>query len=114
MKISGSVWIHIVLAAVMALAALFLIQLHNASGGSALAGHRLAAAWCKDCHAIEAATAGVSSGPPDFTAIAKRHSTTALSLKVFLQTSHPSMPNIILKPDESDSLVNYILSLKRD
>ena len=114
MKISGSVWIRLVLAAVMALAALFLIRLHNASGGSALAGHRLAAAWCKDCHSIEAATAGVSGGPPDFTAIADRHSTTALSLKVFLQTSHPSMPNLILKPDESDSLVNYILSLKRN
>ena len=77
-------------------------------------GYRLAAAWCKDCHSIEAATAGASSGPPDFTAIADRRSTTALSLKVFLQTSHPTMPNLILKPDETDSLVNYILSLKRN
>ena len=106
------------LAAVIALAALFFIRLHNASGAtltdSAAAGYRLAAAWCKDCHSIEAATAGAISGPPDFTGIANRHSTTALSLKVFLQTSHPSMPNLILKPDETDSLVNYILSLKRN
>jgi cytochrome c len=111
-----TVWIRIALAAVVALSALLFIRLHGASGAApdSAAGYRLAAAWCKECHSIEAATAGVSSGPPDFTAIANRHATTALSLKVFLQTSHPTMPNIILKPAESDSLVNYILSLKRN
>ena len=116
MKMSRTIWIRIVLAAAIVLAALFFIRLHNASGAStdSAAGYRLAAAWCKDCHSIEAATAGASSGPPDFTAIANRRATTGLSLKVFLQTSHPTMPNIMLKPDESDSLVNYILSLKRD
>jgi mono/diheme cytochrome c family protein len=114
MNMLRTVWIRVVLAAVIALAALFLIRLHNASGGSASTGYRLAESWCKDCHSIEAATAGAISGPPDFTGIANRHSTTALSLRVFLQTSHPSMPNLILKPDETDSLVNYILSLKRD
>ena len=114
MKMSRTVWIRVLLAAAIALAALFFIRLHNASGDSASAGHRLAAAWCKDCHSIEAATAGARSGPPDFTGIANQPSTTALSLRVFLQTSHPSMPNIMLKPDESDSLVNYILSLKRN
>ena len=113
---ASTVWIRIALAAVVVLSGLLFIRLHDASGASSdsAAGYRLAAAWCKDCHSIEAATAGASSGPPDFTAIANRHATTALSLKVFLQTSHPTMPNIILKPDESDSLVNYILSLKRN
>lgn len=107
-------WVHLVLAVVLALVALFFIRLHNASGDGAAAGHRLADAWCKDCHSIEAATAGATSGPPDFTGIANRASTTALSLKVFLQTSHPSMPNLILKPAETDDLVSYILSLKRN
>jgi mono/diheme cytochrome c family protein len=114
MKMSRTTWIRIVVAVAIALAALFLIRLRNASGDDAAAGYRLATAWCTDCHSIEAATAGAISGPPDFTGIANRHSTTALSLKVFLQTSHPSMPNLILKPDETDSLVNYILSLKRN
>ena len=113
---SRTTWIRIVLAVAIALTALFFIRLHNAGGASSdsAAGYRLAAAWCKDCHSIEAATAGASDGPPDFTGIANRHATTALSLRVFLQTSHPSMPNLILKPDETDSLVNYILSLKRN
>ena len=115
MKMSRSAWTHIVLlAVVVALAALLLVRLHNAGGAtlpldSASAGHRLAEAWCKDCHAIEAATAGTQAAPA-FTAIANRPSTTALSLKVFLQTSHRSMPNLVIAPDQADDLVNYILS----
>jgi mono/diheme cytochrome c family protein len=117
MKVSRTAWTRIVLAIVIALAALFLVRLRNASGvtllpENTLAGHRLAEAWCKDCHAIEAASAGTTNAP-DFAAIANRPSTTALSLKVFLQTSHPSMPNLIIAPNETDDLVNYILSLKR-
>ena len=41
-------------------------------------------------------------------------STTELALKVFLRTSHPSMPNIVLTPEQTDNLVTYILSLKRN
>lgn len=112
-------WMRVLLAAVIALAALSVIRLHNASGatplpGSASAGHRLAEAWCKECHSIEAATAGAKKGPPDFVDIANRTSTTALSLKVFLQTSHKTMPNIIVSPSQTDDLVSYILSLKQD
>jgi hypothetical protein len=33
MKISGSAWVHISLAVVIAVAALFLIRLHDAGGG---------------------------------------------------------------------------------
>jgi len=51
---------------------------------------------------------------PDFTAIANRTSTTALSLKVFMKTSHHRMPNLIITPDQADDLTNYILSLKRE
>jgi cytochrome c len=110
--------IHILLAVIVAIVALFFIRLHNASGvifpESAAAGHRLADAWCKDCHAIEAATAGTANPAPDFAQIANKPSTTALSVKVFLQTSHPSMPNLVIAPDQADDLANYILSLKRD
>jgi mono/diheme cytochrome c family protein len=117
---SRSAWLNISIAVVLALAALLFVRLHNAAGAtppsdSVTAGHRLAEAWCKDCHSIEAATAaGRNSGPPDFTAIANRASTTALSLKVFFQTSHRNMPNLIIAPSQADDLVSYILSLKRD
>ena len=49
----------------------------------------------------------------DLTEVANLPSTTALSLKVFLQSSHKDMPNLILKPAEADDIIAYILSLKR-
>ena len=37
---------------------------------------------------------------------------TATALRVWLQTSHPTMPNIMLAPNDMDNVVAYILSLK--
>jgi len=111
-------WVHIALVLVVALIALFFI-LRNASGAapdadSAAAGHQLAEAWCKACHVIQPNTAGASNAAPDFVQVANLPSTTALSLKVFLRTSHPSMPNLVLTPAQTDDVVNYILSLRRN
>jgi len=39
-------------------------------------------------------------------------STNELAIKVFLRTSHPTMPNFILSPEEIDSVAAYILSLR--
>jgi len=100
-------------------AAILSVHPRNANGASppsdsAAAGYRLARAWCKDCHAIDTTTAGVAGHPPDFVAIANRPATTALSLKVFFNTSHRNMPNLVIAPDQADDLANYILSLKRN
>src|SRR6516162_11516899 len=109
--------IHIGLVILVALPAFFLMRVHVA-GGAKLAvhsvseGHRLAEAWCTPCHAIEPHMAGISNQAPSFDAIAKRHGTTALSLKVFLKTSHLNIPNLVIPPEQADAIVNYILSLK--
>lgn len=112
-------WLHVLIAILCALAVLIFLRVRNASGAtpdsdSIAAGHRLAEAWCKDCHAIDAETVGSRGRPPDFVAIANRPSTTALSLKVFFKTSHQRMPNLIIAPEQADNLANYILSLKRN
>jgi cytochrome c len=111
--------LHIATAILLALAALLLVRLHNASGetlvpGSASAGHKLAEAWCTACHVIEGATAGTSNTAPDFVAVANQPGVTALSVKVFLRTSHPSMANLVLTPAQTDDLASYIISLKRN
>jgi cytochrome c len=117
---SRSTWIYLAPAVIITVGALFFIRPHDAradalSEDSVVAGHRLAEAWCKECHAIEAIpTRPATSTAPDFADIAGHPSTTALSLKVFLRTSHPSMPNIVIAPDQADELVDYILSLKRN
>ena len=49
--------------------------------------------------------------PPVFVDIGKMPSTTELSLKVFLRSSHKNMPNLILSADEVDALAAWILEL---
>jgi cytochrome c len=116
---SRTVWIRAFAALLIALAALLLIRLHNAAGAPAEQdgisnGRRLAEAWCRNCHSLEAASPGTLSRAPDFVRIANRTSTTELSLKVFLRSNHRSMPNLIIAPDQADDLAQFILGLKRN
>jgi cytochrome c len=109
--------IHISLVILIALAAFFLLRTHVADGANLATagvseGHRLAEAWCETCHAIEPHMAGMFDQAPSFDAIANRSGTTALSLKVFLKTSHANMPNLVIAPNQADALASYILSLK--
>jgi mono/diheme cytochrome c family protein len=76
--------------------------------GDPVIGKRIADGQCADCHA-----SGLVPGrAPAFSAIARMPSTTATALTVYLRTSHPAMPNIILTPTEQDDVIAYILSLK--
>jgi mono/diheme cytochrome c family protein len=92
-------------------------QLHRAEAATqpeaVTTGHRLAVSWCQECHAVERDQV-VSGKGPAFARIANMPSTTELSLKVFLRSNHPSMPNVIIAPGDADDIVHYILSLKRD
>lgn len=115
---SRQFWIRIAIAILVAFAALLLVRLHNATGAtiepdSISAGRKLAEAWCKNCHALDEAGADQPGRGPDFAGIANRASTTELSLKVFFQSNHQSMPDLIIAPDQADNLAHYILSLKR-
>ena len=118
-NIHRNTWIHVGAAILLALGAILLIRLHNASGvtpaaESVQAGRKLAEAWCSPCHAIDAGGARAqTTTAPDFAAVANMPSATELSLKVFLQSSHPTMPNVILTAEQRGDIVNYILSLKR-
>jgi mono/diheme cytochrome c family protein len=109
---------RIVSTAIPMLAVLLVTDPHRASGAvlpeTGSAGHRLAEAWCKECHAIDAAAIGGKDGAPDFARIANLPSTTELALKVFLRSSHSRMPNVIIQPSDAEEIVQYILSLKRN
>lgn len=94
----------------MAFTAPGLIHAQN-SGGDVNGGRTLARAWCAECHRVEPGTFGVFAA--DFGEVANLPSTTALSLRVFLQSNHKEMPNFSLKPEETNDIIAYILSLKR-
>ena len=76
--------------------------------GDPAAGKQLAEATCLGCHWAQ----NTSHKAPAFSAIAVMPSTTAKSLEVFLRTSHPTMPNLILSDTDRGDLIAYILSLR--
>lgn len=113
-------WLQVLVVAIVILVALIAIRLHGAGGqaraenGSAAAGRHMAQAWCTECHSVERSTARTGKIAPDFTAIAQRRATTALSLRVFLQSEHKTMPNFVIEPGDAADIVAYILSLRRN
>lgn len=86
-----------------------------AQGADPTAGARLAQEQCAACHAVGADPHAKSpnADAPSFALVAHMPSTTELSLKVFLRSSHKNMPNFILPPEEIDSVASYILGLKK-
>jgi mono/diheme cytochrome c family protein len=76
-------------------------------------GRRLAETVCSTCHQISATSPNPSPNPaaPSFVDISQMPAMSELSIKVFLRTSHPTMPNFILSPEEIDSVTAYIVSL---
>jgi cytochrome c len=81
--------------------------------GQASRGLVLAQRLCAECHAVEKRYAQ-SPNPhaPRFRAVASTPGMTAMALSAALNTSHHSMPNIILAADEQADIIAYIVSLK--
>jgi mono/diheme cytochrome c family protein len=77
------------------------------------AGKAYAEQVCATCHAVEA---GEQESPlyeaPTFQSVADTPGMTEMALSVWLQSSHPTMPNIVLSQDEMRNVVAYIHSLK--
>lgn len=80
----------------------------NVQEGLALARHD-----CAQCHVVEGPPRSESDPIPAFVSIAGEAATTETSLRVFLQTMHPSMPDLMLSRQEKDDIITYILSLRR-
>lgn len=81
--------------------------------GDARRGLEYAQATCARCHAVlfEDASSPVFDAPP-FKTVADTPGITRLALSVFLQSPHPTMPNLIVEGEDADNLIAYILSLK--
>ncbi|MGD9981209.1 MAG: cytochrome C [Hyphomonadaceae bacterium] len=80
--------------------------------GNASAGLRYAETTCARCHAV-AAGAMQSPNPdaPPFEEIADLPGMTHTSLSVWLNTSHPTMPDLIVDASQVDNLSAYLESL---
>src|SRR5512140_3364644 len=97
------------IAAALALPAEALAQPDN---GHSL-GRQVAIELCSSCHRVTEGQPRTGTNVASFIAVANMPSTTALSLKVFLRSNHKGMPNLIVSEPDTDKLIDYILSLKR-
>ena len=82
--------------------------------GDAAAGLAYARAHCAECHGVEQRKDDFSPNPdaPDFSVVANTPGMTERALVVWMQTSHPTMPNLIVPAEARDDLIAYIMSLK--
>jgi mono/diheme cytochrome c family protein len=78
------------------------------------AGQAYAQKVCAACHAV---LVNENMSPlaeaPTFQSVADTPGMTEMALTVWLQSSHPTMPNIVLKPDDLRNVVAYIHSLAK-
>ena len=95
----------------LATALLLALGASPASAETQADGRALVKANCAACHAIDGLPAPAGAKGPGFVDIARMPSTTQLSLKVFMQSSHGNMPNLVLNADEIDAIAAYILDL---
>ncbi len=76
-------------------------------------GGELAEQLCAECHAVRR-DQGASPNPsaPPFAAIAAVPGMSSTALSAALQTSHRTMPNVILDSHQITNIIAYILSLR--
>jgi mono/diheme cytochrome c family protein len=76
-------------------------------------GLRFARQVCAECHLV-VKEAGRSTNPnaPTFAVISNTPGMTSAALSLALQTSHRTMPNIVISGDDLSNVIAYILSLK--
>lgn len=79
--------------------------------GDPQAGYQYARDVCSTCHGISAEPSPVPKATR-FREIADRPGVTGTALRVWLETSHPTMPNIIVGKQDMLNVIAYILDLK--
>ena len=93
-------------------ATFFVLAARECAMADAAQGQILSQQWCSQCHGIRPNQTSANPDAPSFPAIALEPSATEYSLRTFLRVPHKTMPNFILKPDDIDDIVGYIVSLK--
>ena len=82
--------------------------------GDPRAGRNFAFDNCRPCHVVapDQSSAVRFADAPDFHAIANAPVTTPMGLIVWLTNPHPTMPTLVLSPQEARDVITYILSLR--
>jgi mono/diheme cytochrome c family protein len=99
--------------AVLACLAILTAPAKAQSIGDVERGLSIADKLCAECHAVKAGETSPRLESPPFERIAATPGMTGLAIKVWLQTPHPTMPNLMLPANDRDDVAAYITSLKK-
>ncbi len=81
--------------------------------GNPTRGKALAEQMCGDCHEVGPKDKeGGKATAPSFHQVANTSGMTGMAISAWFYSEHPSMPNLIIKPDKSDDIIAYILTLR--
>ena len=90
-----------------------LVQARAQELADANSGREFAKGVCAECHAVSTGQiASPNIAAPTFRAIANSPGMSRTALIVWFQTPHPTMPNLVLKTEDLNNVISYILSLK--
>jgi mono/diheme cytochrome c family protein len=80
--------------------------------GNPQAGHDFTLGTCTPCHVVspDQKSPVRFADAPDFRMIANASRTTAVGLNIWLTNAHPTMPKLVLDPQEAADVIAYILS----
>lgn len=79
--------------------------------GDPQAGYEYAARVCSTCHGISEEPSPMPEATR-FREVADQPGMTGTALRVWMETSHPTMPNIIVEKQDMLNVIAYILDLK--
>jgi len=80
--------------------------------GNVNQGLRLARDQCAQCHAVTKGGHSAKAGATAFETLANTTGMNAMALRAALQTSHRTMPNLIVAGNDASDIIAYILSLR--
>jgi mono/diheme cytochrome c family protein len=103
---------HLLLSSTILLAAYTGLMAEQVGVGDPEAGFVHAKEVCANCHAIVSNETSPMPEAPAFDEIANMAGMSAKALLVWMQTQHPTMPNIPLERDDLLDVIAYILSHK--
>ncbi len=79
--------------------------------GDPQAGYEYASKVCSTCHGISAEPSPLPQAPR-FREVADQPGMTGTALRVWMETMHPTMPNIIVSKQDMLNVIAYILDLR--
>ena len=100
-------------AAATAVVLLLPVRVDAEEPGDPSLGLTYAVANCAECHEVNGVRdKAPNPSAPSFASVASTPGLNERAIAVWLQTSHPTMPNLVVAREDRDNVIAYIMSLR--